>query len=91
MNDLKDKHKEIIENKFSELNKPLQELNLYFYDLLTKNGIVVTEELAKSGVTKIITIIKDAFNKGMEAQKLFDDAIIENILKVGVINDKKEI
>lgn len=88
---MQDKYKEIIENKFSELKKPSEELNLYFYDIFTKNGIVVTEELAKSYLTKIITVIKDAFNKGMEAQKLFDDAVIENILKVGVLNDKKEI
>ena len=79
MSILSDKHKEIIGNKFSELDEPSQELNLYIYELLTKNGIVVTEELAKSYITKILTVIKDAFNKGMEAQRLLDESIIKDI------------
>ena len=88
---MQDKYKEIIENKFNEISKPSQELNLYVYDLLTKNGIVVTEELAKEYCQKIIHLASLSFDKGMEAQKLFDDTVIENILKVGVLNDKKEI
>lgn len=83
MSNMQDKYKEIIENKFNELTKPSQDLSLYIYDLLKSNGIVVTEELAKSYILKVSLMIKEAFDKGMEAQRLLDDSIIKHI-NIGV-------
>jgi hypothetical protein len=80
MNDLKDKYKEIIGNKFNELSKHQQEVNLYIYDIFTKNGVKVTEELAKEYCQKVTDLLRISFNKGMESQKQIDDITIQELL-----------
>ena len=85
MNNLKDIHKEIIGNKFNELAKHQQEVNLYIYDIFTKNGVKVTDGLAKEYCQKVTDLLRISFDKGMEAQNQIDEEIMKQILCINPV------